>query len=196
MTRLLYATLTAAALLIGATSARLALAEPIDAELRSLLASAIAESDSFSDRYEAEVWLMDYTSRLTTRAADKIPDGGERVLLLKQVHHEAKRAALEPELVLAVIDIESRFNRWAISNVGAQGLMQVMPFWLKEIGRPNDSLFDVRTNLRMGCTILKHYMKRERNNLPRALARYNGSLGSWKYPDLVLGALRNRWYKQ
>jgi len=171
-----------------------AVPEPPDEELRALLVQAIADADSFSDRYEAEVWLMDYTSRLATRASDKIPDSSERVLFLKQVHHEAKRSALQPELVLAVIDVESRFNRWAISNVGAQGLMQVMPFWLREIGRPNDSLFDVRTNLRFGCTILKHYLKREQNNLPRALARYNGSLGSWKYPDLVFGALRNRWY--
>jgi soluble lytic murein transglycosylase-like protein len=184
-------------LILGAVApASAGVAEPVDAELRQLLVAAIAESDGFADRYEAEVWLMDYTSRLTSRAADKIPDGNERIQLLKQVHHEARRTTLEPELVLAVIDVESRFNRWAISNVGAQGLMQVMPFWLKEIGRPDDSLFDVRTNLRMGCTILKHYLKREKGHLPRALARYNGSLGSFKYPDLVFGALRNRWYKR
>ncbi len=170
--------------------------QPIDEELRALLVSAIAEADSFSDRYEAEVWMMDYTSRLSARASKTIPDDQDRVQLLKMVHHEADRTKLAPELVLAVIDVESRFNRWAISNVGAQGLMQVMPFWLKEIGHPNDSLFDVKTNLRLGCTILKHYLKREQDNLPRALARYNGSLGSWKYPDLVLGALRNRWYKR
>lgn len=164
-----------------------------DEELRAKLVDAIAQADSFTDRYEAEVWLMDYTNRLAERAGKRIPDQ-ERALFLKQVHHEAKRAALKPELVLAVIDVESRFDRWAISSVGAQGLMQVMPFWLKEIGRPDDSLFEVRTNLRMGTTILAHYMKKERDDLPRALARYNGSLGSWKYPDLVFGALRNRWF--
>ena len=110
--------------------------------------------------------------------------------------YKAKRVNIEPELVLAVIDVESRFNPWAISSVGAQGLMQIMPFWLKEIGRPNDSLFDMRTNLRMGCTILSYYLKIEKGSLPRALARYNGSLGSWIYPDLVFNALRNRWYKR
>lgn len=197
MRRLLYSSFWACVLIFGVVPISSAVVpEPPDEELRALLVRAIAEADSFSDRYEAEVWLMDYTSRLATRAADKIPDSNERVQFLKQVHHEATRSALQPELVLAVIDVESRFNRWAISHVGAQGLMQIMPFWLREIGRPNDSLFDVRTNLRFGCTILKHYLKREQNNLPRALARYNGSLGSWKYPDLVFGALRNRWYKR
>ncbi len=192
-----FSTLVVCAFFIGVAKAAVAAVPELpDEELRALLVNAINEADSFSDRYEAEVWLMDYTSRLASRAADKIPESGERVLFLKQVHHEANRSTLQPELVLAVIDVESRFNRWAISNVGAQGLMQVMPFWLREIGRPNDSLFDVRTNLRLGCTILSHYLKREQNNLPRALARYNGSLGSWKYPDLVFGALRNRWYKR
>jgi soluble lytic murein transglycosylase-like protein len=185
-----------AAVTLGAATTALASAvNPPDEQLRAALVAAMAEPDSFQDKYEAEVWLMDYIRRLETRAGDKIP-GPERVRFLKQVHHEAKLSKLQPELVLAVIDVESRFNRWAISNVGAQGLMQIMPFWLKEIGRPNDSLFEVHTNLRFGCTILQHYLKRESGDLPRALARYNGSLGSWKYPDLVFGALRNRWFKR
>ena len=170
--------------------------EPPDPQLRALLIDAIAQADSFKDRYEAEVWLMDFRGRLASHTAKRIPDDTARVTLLKQIHYEAKRANIEPELVLAVIDVESRFNPWAVSNVGAQGLMQIMPFWLKEIGRPNDSLFDMRTNLRMGCTILSYYLKMEQGSLPRALARYNGSLGSWKYPDLVFNALRSRWYKR
>lgn len=170
--------------------------EPPDDQLRALLIDAIAQADSFKDRYEAEVWLMDYRGRLATHTAKRIPDDSERVRLLKQIHYEAKRVNIEPELVLAVIDVESRFNPWAISSVGAQGLMQIMPFWLKEIGRPNDSLFDMRTNLRMGCTILSYYLKMEKGSLPRALARYNGSLGSWTYPNLVFNALRARWYKR
>lgn len=173
-----------------------AVPNPPDEQLRSLLIEAIAQSDSFKDRYDAEVWLMDYRGRLAMHTAQRIPDDTERVRLLKQIHYEAKRAHIEPELVLAVIDVESRFNPWAISNVGAQGLMQIMPFWLKEIGRPNDSLFDMRTNLRMGCTILSYYLKMEQGSLPRALARYNGSVGSWKYPNLIFSALRDRWYKR
>ena len=112
------------------------------------------------------------------------------------MHYEATRADLPPELVLAVIETESNFNRWAISVVGARGLMQIMPFWLKEIGREDDNLFTVSTNLRFGCTILRHYLDREKGNISRALGRYNGSLGKVKYPNKVLDKLRRNWYRQ
>lgn len=161
------------------------------AELRGILKDAITETYTFKDRFEAEVWLTDMSTRLTR----KFPDTVERFEFLKLVHIEARRAGLPPELVLALIEVESNFNRFAISGVGARGLMQVMPFWLDEIGRPQDNLFHMSTNLRMGCTILKHYLDKERGNIIRALGRYNGSLGSYKYPSLVLGALRTRWYR-
>ena len=169
-----------------------AVTEPPDEKLKELLKQAISESVSFNDRFEAEVWLKDMSQRLLPI----VPDHHHRLELLRTIHYEASKANLQPELVLAVIDVESRFNRWAISNVGAQGLMQIMPFWLKEIGHPKDNLFDIRTNLRMGCTILKYYINVEKGNLVRALERYNGSLGSFKYPNRVFGALRNRWYKR
>ena len=162
-----------------------------DNELRRLLQQAINDSASFEDRFDAEVWLVDMSNRL----AKKIPDAEKRLKLLRQIHHEASRANLHPELVLAVIDVESNFDRFAISKAGAQGLMQVMPFWLKEIGQPRDSLFNVRTNLRMGCTILQYYLKKEKGDLTRALARYNGSLGRYKYPNKVFKLLNKRWYK-
>ena len=161
-------------------------------ELRLLLQQAVKESDSFADRFDAEVWLLDMSNRLK----QKIKQPEKRLALLRQVHREATRANLHPELVLAVIDVESNFDRFAISRAGAQGLMQVMPFWLKEIGQPRDSLFNVRTNLRMGCTILKFYLKKEKGDLTRALARYNGSLGRYKYPNKVFKLLNKRWYKQ
>ena len=161
-------------------------------ELRLLLQQAIKDSNSFNDRFDAEVWLFDMSNRLKR----KIKEPEKRLKLLRQIHHEAKRANLHPELVLAVIDVESNFDRFAISKAGAQGLMQVMPFWLKEIGQPRDSLFNVRTNLRMGCTILKFYIKKEKGNLTRALARYNGSLGRYKYPNKVFKLLNKRWAKQ
>ena len=107
----------------------------------------------------------------------------------------SRNPGLPPEMVLGVSEVESPFGRFAISRVGAQGMMQVMPFWLDEIGHPDDNLIDMKTNLRMGCTILKYYMDMEKNNLHRALARYNGSLGSRVYSDKVLIALRDRWYK-
>lgn len=163
-----------------------------DDELRRLLSEAVNQSDSFVDRFDAEVWLMDMSRRLQK----KIPDPSERLKTLRIIHYEAARASLPAELVLALIEVESNFNRWAISSVGAQGLMQVMPFWLKEIGRPNDNLFNTETNLRFGCTILRHYLNKEKGGLPRALARYNGSLGQTKYSNKVFAALQKRWYRQ
>ncbi len=169
-----------------------ATSERPDSELRSTLIQAIQSSDSFEDRFDAEVWLTDMSHRLRR----KVTDDHERLLILKTVHYEANRAGLDPELVLAVIDVESNFDHFALSYAGARGLMQVMPFWLKEIGRPNDNLFDIHTNIRMGCTILRHYLDRERGNKTKALARYNGSVGKVWYPQRVFSALSRRWYRQ
>jgi soluble lytic murein transglycosylase-like protein len=166
--------------------------EPVnDTELRDLLRQAIKDSSSFADRFDAEVWLFDMSNRLEK----KMPDAEKRLKLLRQIHFESTRAKLHPELVLAVINVESNFNRFAISKAGAQGLMQVMPFWLKKIGKANDNLFDPRTNLRLGCTILKYYINKEKGDLTRALARYNGSLGQYQYPNKVFELLNKRWYK-
>ncbi|MDH3947856.1 MAG: lytic transglycosylase domain-containing protein [Gammaproteobacteria bacterium] len=165
--------------------------QPVSEELRQLLRNAIEASDSFSNRYDAEVWLVDMSYRLE----HKIPDPEKRLHMLQQIHYEAIRAELYPELVLAVIDVESNFNQFAISKAGAMGLMQVMPFWLKEIGRPEDNLFHLRTNLRMGCTILRYYLDMEKGDLTQALARYNGSKGSYRYTNKVFKVLNDRWRK-
>lgn len=167
-------------------------APPVDPELRTLLKQAVNETTSFRDRFDAEVWLTDMSRRL----AHRIPDQRQRVEFLRHVHEEATRAGLMPELVLSVIEVESNFNPFAISSVGARGLMQVMPFWMKEIGRPGDSLFRAQTNLRYGCTILKYYLQRERGNLNMALRRYHGSLRDASYPLKVNQALRQRWHPQ
>lgn len=161
-----------------------------DPELARLLKQAANDATSFSDQYEATVWLTDMSYRLR----GQIPDQQYRIRLLKNVHREAKRAGVQPELVLAVIEVESNFDQFAISRVGARGLMQVMPFWHKIIGRPGDNLFKLKTNLRYGCTILKYYLDKEQGNLTRALGRYNGSLGKWKYPGKVYKALDYRWF--
>jgi soluble lytic murein transglycosylase-like protein len=162
--------------------------------LRLALLTAIQDNSSFDDRFDAEVWLMDMSNRLRK----KVQDTHERIELLKLIHGEAARAKVPPELVLAVIEVESNFDRWAVSSAGAQGLMQVMPFWLEELGRPHDSLQQPQTNLRLGCTILRYYLDRERGDLKRALARYNGSplINMNDYPQRVLDALRVRWYRQ
>lgn len=163
-----------------------------DETLRALLAKAIRNHASFKDRFNAEVWLMDMSNRL----AKKVPNIQRRLRLLKIIHFEAKRAKLPPELVLAVIDVESGFQRYAISRSGAEGLMQIMPFWLKKIGRPHANLFDPQTNLRLGCTILRYYLDKEKGDLRKALARYNGSAGKRVYPDRVFTLLSSRWYRE
>ena len=163
-----------------------------DENLRQRLIEAINDSESFTDKYIAEVWLTDMSQRMRRYVKNK----EERIAILKVLHEEAKRADIAPELVLSVIQVESAFNRFAISSVGARGLMQVMPFWLKEIGKPHENMFDIRVNLRMGCTILRYYLDREKNDKVKALARYNGSVGKRKYPDKVFKALNRRWYRQ
>ena len=162
-----------------------------DPVLRELLRTAMLETPSFPDRFEAQVWLTD----MATRLGDQVADPEERVRILKKVHWEASRVELPPEMVLAVIDIESAFDTYAVSVAGAQGLMQVMPFWLDEIGLPNDRLINIDTNLRMGCTILRYYYDMEAGDWIRALGRYNGSLGSRRYPEKVLERLRSRWFR-
>lgn len=159
-------------------------------ELRSLMQRTVSEAESFQDRFDAEVWLLD----MSTRLKRYVPDAQERLTLLRLVHQEASKAGLQPEMVLALIHAESHFDRFAISSVGAQGMMQVMPFWKAEIGRPLDNLTDNATNLRYGCTILSYYLKKENGNINRALARYNGSLGKPHYPAKVIGFWQDFWY--
>lgn len=163
-----------------------------DPELKKLLQQAIDSPNRFEDRFDAQVWLHDMSNRLLRF----VKDPGERITLLKHIHYEAKRAELEPELVLAVIEVESHFDQFAISRSGARGLMQVMPFWLDEIKLANNNLFKIETNLRMGCTILRYYLDMESGDLGPALARYNGSYGKSIYPEKVIRALNRRWFRQ
>lgn len=162
-----------------------------DPELREALRAAASDSEIFTDRFDAEVWLTDMSRRL----ARQVKDPEDRIKILKLVYLEATRADLAPELILAVIDTESNFDHFAISVAGAIGLMQIMPFWLDEIGRPNDNLLHIDTNLRYGCTILKFYLDKENGDLRRALGRYNGSLGRRKYPNKVIDKLSKKWFQ-
>lgn len=173
-----------------------AIPNKVDQQLKHKLKEAFAEGFGFVDRFDAEVWLKDMSTRLDKRFRGRFEmTKAKQYEFLKLVHQEASRAELEPELVLSVIQVESNFDHFAISRVGARGLMQIMPFWLKEIGKPNDNLFDIATNLRFGCTILKYYLGIEKGNLTRALARYNGSLGRYTYPNKVYKALNRTWFK-
>lgn len=178
--------------------------QALDPELREAFISAVENTDSFADRFDAEVWLVD----MDTRLRPFLTDADRRLQILQAVHREASRTGLAPELVLSVIEVESRFDNYAISYASALGLMQIMPFWLDEIkkldayknlvdaGRLNDNLFDINTNIWFGCTILKHYLQVEKGNIWKALARYNGSVGKNWYPARVFRARDRHWYKQ
>jgi soluble lytic murein transglycosylase-like protein len=185
--------LVLAATLLSTIPAPSAVGQPEDPEeraaLRAFLDETINSADSFADRYDAEVWLVDMSARLERY----VKDSEERLLLLRQVHAAAARASLSPELVLAVIEVESHFDRFAISRVGAQGMMQVMPFWKNEIGRADDNLTMNLTNFEYGCRILQFYLQREKGDLHRALAAYNGSLGSRRYSNKVYQAWSRHW---
>jgi len=161
-----------------------------DPELVALVQKAETDTSEFQDKYDAQVWLTDMSQRL----ADIVPDAGARMQILKLVHAEASRAQLSPQLVLALIEVESRFDPYAVSRSGAVGLMQIMPFWLKLIGRDGDSLVHAPTNLRMGCTILKYYLDRSKGDIREGLQRYNGATVGIDYSDQVLKALSKKWY--
>lgn len=161
----------------------------VDPELREKLRKTIAEADSFEDKFDAQVWLVQKSGVLQKY----VKDHDRRLFILKEVHHAAKRAGVPPEFVLAVIQIESMFDPYAVSSAGAMGMMQVMPFWKKEIGRESDNLIDMRTNLKYGCTILKHYLDRAKGDWKEALARYNGSYGKFWYPEKVMVAWQKNW---
>ena len=161
----------------------------VDPVLRDKLAHTLAEVHADIDRFDAQVWLQVSDQRLQRY----LPRQRDRLDLLQLVYREANRQSLDPDLVLAVMQIESAFNRFAISRVGAQGLMQVMPFWRMEIGRPQDNLTHMETNIRYGTVILAHYIDVAKGDLVDALARYNGSRGRLKYPEKVIGAWRKTW---
>ena len=167
--------------------------EPLAASVQAALHAAVADQapldPSFQRSPERARWLAEMSQRLARR----IPDEAYRSELLRAVHYEATRAGLDPQLVLGLIQVESGFKKYALSTAGARGFMQVMPFWVKLIGREEDSLFDLRTNLRYGCTILRHYLDIEKGDLYRALGRYNGSLGKPEYPNMVRAAWQNHW---
>jgi soluble lytic murein transglycosylase-like protein len=177
-------------LLLSMSGAAAALDKPaVDPALLSLLKQAAAEADSFDNQYDAEVWLVEKEQAL----ARLVKDSAKRIALLKLVHSEASRAGLSPEIVLALIEVESHFDPYAVSSAGAQGMMQIMPFWKHEIGRPEDNLINIQTNLRYGCTILKYYLQREKGRLADALARYNGSYGQYWYSERVLDSWAKHW---
>ena len=167
--------------------------EPLAESTRGRLSAAIADKSApellFGDREDGHKWIFEMSRRLEKRIADR----KQRYELLRTIHFEAQRAGLDPQLVLGVIEVESNFRKYAVSRAGARGYMQVMPFWIGLIGAREHNLFHLRTNLRYGCLILRHYLDAEKGDYFRALGRYNGSLGKPDYPRAVLAAWKVRW---
>ncbi|MEJ0035537.1 MAG: lytic transglycosylase domain-containing protein [Gammaproteobacteria bacterium] len=156
-----------------------------DPELREVVQRTIAQAECFEDRYQSEVWYK----MMEPRLRKTVKDHDERMLILKEVICESQRAGearLPPGLVMAVIHVESRFDHYAVSSAGAVGLMQVMPFWPEQLGLKRHELIRIPQNIRMGCAILRFYLRKEKNSVTRALARYNGSVGRRDYSNLVM----------
>jgi len=167
--------------------------EPLADSVRATLTKAVSDRAppifQFQHAEDGHRWVLEMSKRLARR----IPDRARRIDLLKTVQYEATRAGLDPQLVLGVMEVESAFRKYAVSSAGARGYMQVMPFWTNLLKRPDDNLFHLRTNIRYGCVILRHYLDVEKGDYFRALGRYNGSLGQREYPDKVLQAWHGRW---
>ncbi len=163
-----------------------------DPELRAVVQQAIQSAQCFGDQYDSAVWYTLMEPRLRGYLSDR----EERLAVLRTVYCETHRpgaTTLPPGLVLAVVDVESRFDRWAVSATGAVGLMQVMPFWPERLGMQRRELVGVEANIRMGCAILRHYLAAEHNDVRRALGRYNGSVSNRNYPDRVVTRWTRFW---
>lgn len=167
--------------------------EPLSDSVRAALSRTIADQAPPRTSFKTPLEAIDWLSEMSIRLAKRMPNREARLEFLRTVHYEATRAGLDPQLVLGLIQVESGFKKYAVSSAGARGFMQVMPFWIKVIGQPDDNLFHLRTNLRYGCTILRHYLDIEKGDLYRALGRYNGSLGKPAYPAMVKGAWHTNW---
>jgi len=167
--------------------------QPLAASVQAALHAAVADQAPLDASFQRSAERARWLSEMSQRLARRIPDESYRSELLRAVHYEASRAGLDPQLVLGLIQVESGFKKYAVSSVGARGYMQVMPFWARLIGTEDTNLFHMRTNLRFGCTILRHYLDIEKGDLFRALGRYNGSLGKAEYPNMVRAAWEHNW---
>jgi soluble lytic murein transglycosylase-like protein len=167
--------------------------EPLAASVQAALHAAIADRAAPEPQFPSLQEKVDWLTEMSGRLSRRIPDREARLDLLKTVYYEAKRAGLDPQMVLGLIQVESGFKKYSVSSAGARGYMQVMPFWIGLIGSKEHNLFNMRLNLRYGCIILRHYLDMEKGDLYRALGRYNGSLGKPEYPNMVRGAWEKQW---
>jgi soluble lytic murein transglycosylase-like protein len=178
----------------GAARAGAQIYEPLAASVQAALHAAIADRSAPGAKFPSLQAKLDWMTEMSRRLEKRMPDQAGRLDFLETVYYEAQRAGLDPQLVLGLIQVESGFKKYAVSSAGARGYMQVMPFWVRLIGTPDQNLFNLRTNLRFGCTILRHYLDIEDGDLYRALGRYNGSLGKPEYPNMVRAAWETHWH--
>lgn len=168
--------------------------EPLSDAVRSALSTEVAGAPppdlvlpTEQHRRDHERWLQHANQQLTRYKSHPV----ERQEFLQTLWYEARRAGLSLSLVLGLVQVESAFRKFAVSSAGARGYMQVMPFWSRLIGDGDEGrLFQMQTNLRFGCVILRHYLDSERGDLFMGLGRYNGSRGQAAYPQAVLAAQR------
>ena len=181
------------ACLSGQASAGAQQYEPLAASVQAALHAAVADRATPEPHFDSIEEKIEWLAEMSRRLERRMPEREERLVFLKAARYEAQRAGLDPQLVLGLIQVESAFRKHAVSSAGARGYMQVMPFWVGLIGNPDSNLFHLRTNLRFGCTILRHYLDIEKGDLFRALGRYNGSLGRPEYPNMVRTAWEKQW---
>ena len=180
-------------LLVGHVRAGAQQYEPLAASVQAVLQASIADRAAPEPQFPSLEEKINWLDEMSRRLSSRMPDREDRLDFLKTVYYEAKRAGLDPQMVIGLIQVESGFRKYAVSSAGARGYMQIMPFWVGLIGTKDRNLFHLRTNLRFGCTILRHYLDIENGDLYRALGRYNGSLGKPEYPNIVCSAWEGRW---
>lgn len=168
--------------------------EPMADHVRLALRTALSSPAAPRPLFDSVGHRIDWMAEMSRRLARRVPDFEERTELIKTIRYEAQRVGIEPQIIFALIEVESNFRADAVSHAGAIGLMQVMPFWTDVLSRGSSrELFEPRVNIRYGCLILRHYLDIEKGNLDRALGRYNGSLGKMTYPNLVYDRLDRNW---
>ena len=177
----------------GISSANNPRYEQLAASTQTIILHETSDQAASYTEYAAVADNVTWLISMSRRLEKYMPDILEREAFLRTVYYEATRAGLDPQLVLSVIQVESGFKKYAVSHAGARGYMQVMPFWVGVIGHQDHNLFHLRLNLRYGCTILRHYLDKEKGDYFRALGRYNGSLGAASYPQLVFNKWQTTW---
>ncbi|PQV53825.1 lytic transglycosylase domain-containing protein [Paraburkholderia sp. BL21I4N1] len=153
-----------------AADAQSAAVTPVAVASNSISAS-MSNSTSDSIPESALPSLSDITAML--RAQFRVAPM-ESMTIARAVLTESDRHAISPVLLLAVMSVESSFDRHAVSVAGARGLMQVLPSAHPQLIAGTTDLSDPAINVRIGTTILRDYLDASGGDLAAALLRYSG----------------------